>query len=277
MRMLFTPIKPAVFAVSLLLAAGGCDMKKDIDLPLPAFTHQPVVECYLENGQPVQLLLTETSDYFDSPLPEGIEGATITITRGGITDTLTEIAGLQNQLDTLTEKAYNYKLAGDLQVQPGETFSLVVKDPKGRTITGTTTFKQPVPIDTIRYFFQGDTIASVFAYFTDPAGEENYYRFMVHRDTPLGLREDDDLSSDRISNGQVNSFNTRYNFHHGDTLVITLYNIEKQYYDFLRTVRDANQANGNPFAQPTSIQSTVSGGMGVFTNLSYYRTKVIVP
>jgi hypothetical protein len=41
-------------------------------------------------------------------------------------------------------------------------------------------------------------------------------------------------------------------------------------------VEDARSANGNPFAQPVTIKSTVTGGFGVFTHLNYQTRELII-
>ncbi len=265
-----------IFALCSFVLLYSCNMNKDIDVPLPGYEKQPVIEAYVIKGNKFRVLLTQTSSYFDSPLPVPIKGATVIFTHNGQTDTLQELTTLEQQYDTATSKFYNYQLNKQIAPNPGDQFALMVNLADGKTITGTSTFLNAVPIDTIKFTGDGDDI-SLAAYYHDPAHEENYYRFLVHKNTPEGNLEDDDLGSDRLNNGKYNSFYTSDKFKHGDTLVVTLYSIEKAYYDFIRTVEDADNANGNPFAQPATIQSTVTGGLGVFTSLPYHRRVVIIP
>jgi hypothetical protein len=41
-------------------------------------------------------------------------------------------------------------------------------------------------------------------------------------------------------------------------------------------VSSAANANGNPFAQPAKVKSTVQGGLGVFATLVYDRKKIVI-
>ena len=59
--------------------------------------------------------------------------------------------------------------------------------------------------------------------------------------------------------------------------VVTFFNLSEEYYRYLRSVRLADNANGNPFAQPASIKSNISGGIGIFTNLVYQRDTIYLP
>ncbi|HSI89864.1 MAG TPA: DUF4249 family protein, partial [Adhaeribacter sp.] len=86
----------------------------------------------------------------------------------------------------------------------------------------------------------------------------------------------DFFATDRLNNGENIMFGTTYRFTPGDTLFVTLYHLERSYYDFLNTVDDAQDANGNPFAQPSAVKSTVQGGLGVFTTLVYDRRQVVL-
>ena len=52
--------------------------------------------------------------------------------------------------------------------------------------------------------------------------------------------------------------------------------MDADHYSFQQSVREAIRANGNPFAQPARIRSTVQGGLGVFTVLVADRKTVIL-
>jgi hypothetical protein len=69
---------------------------------------------------------------------------------------------------------------------------------------------------------------------------------------------------------------TSYRFYGGDTITATLYHTDRTFYRFRQSVRDARNANGNPFAQPSAVYGNVEGGIGIFSVLSGTRvTKII--
>jgi hypothetical protein len=268
-------MKRLLYLMPLALLTG-CDLEKTIEVPLPAFDHQLMVECYLQPGKPYALSLRTTSDYFASPLPPDVPNATVVITHKGQSDTLKYIPGLFNQLDTITRKFNNYRSSTLMNGQPGDLYSLYIKDQQGRTITGTATFLPAVPIDTLEVNFNAQDEVSVSAFLQDPPGKANFYRFMCSQKKPENDAERDFFTSDRIRDGEYIAYGTGYRYHNGDTLVISLYSLEKPYYTFLNTINDAEDANGNPFAQPAVIESTVQGGFGAFTVLSFDRDTIIV-
>ena len=81
---------------------------------------------------------------------------------------------------------------------------------------------------------------------------------------------------DRLNDGTNFTLGTSYIFDPGDRLFVTLYHFDRPYYLFRQSVNDARNANGNPFSQPSAIKSTVEGGIGVFTILSYERKRLYI-
>ena len=60
-------------SISLItLAMFSCDLEKEVEIDLPDYEGRLVVECYLEPGEPMTLLLTKSSPYFEA-FPENPE------------------------------------------------------------------------------------------------------------------------------------------------------------------------------------------------------------
>ena len=53
-----------------------------------------------------------------------------------------------------------------------------------------------------------------------------------------------------------------------DTVIVHLYHINKEWYDFLITVRKAKAGSSGPFVEPVNVISNVEGGLGIFTTLN---------
>ena len=68
-----------------------------------------------------------------------------------------------------------------------------------------------------------------------------------------------------------------YNFDSGDLIIGTIYHIDKAYYDYLFTTRNAENANYSPFIEPSGLISNIEGGHGIFTFLSYTRDTIQLP
>jgi hypothetical protein len=182
-------------------------------------------------------------------------------------------------------KFYTHIGRDTLVARTGEVFKLEVSDNQGRRVTGTTTVMAPIPIDSVEYKFNDKTGSERKAYFLtnflDPPTLDDCYRLQIHKGDPargalLKSPVSDITLEDRLVNGKPVVVGTSYRFSSGDTLTATLYHTDRAYYRFRQSVRDARNANGNPFAQPSAIYSNVQGGVGIFTVLSPTRaTKVV--
>jgi hypothetical protein len=249
----------------------SCSLEKDFEIELPALKPQLVAECYLVPGEPYRLTLTESTTYLADPEPEIVDDATVVILHNGQADTLRQAP----YFDRKTRKIYTHVSKTIMTGKPGEVYTLQITDAAGRRLTGTTTVQATVPIDTVQAVYNSENKAYLLVKFMDPKAT-NYYYFSVHPDSLNAEDNVDYTADDAINNGNLFAFGTGYDFEKSDTAIVTLYHLEKPYYDFLNSVDNAQSANGNPFAQPAGIQSTVQGGLGVFTNLTFDRKVIIL-
>jgi hypothetical protein len=261
----------------------SCNLEKEIEIDLPDYEPKTVVECYLEPGKPFQLLLTRSASYFapfdtnTSDLLQNllVNGARVSISHAG------KRYDLNNQLviDQEAQKLYNYFNQELVPQDYSDDFELNIEFQDGSTITGTTRILPVVPLDSIVVEFQeGDTLARVLTYFTDIPDENNYYRRMLHQNSLDSLPMQDFTLDDRVVEDAV-VFGTGYEFAVGDTIFNTLFHIDRTYFDFLESVNNAVLSNGNPFGQPSPINSKLEGtarSVGIFTGLSYTRQMTLV-
>jgi hypothetical protein len=271
-------MRPAIrlFIPYLLPLAGlltGCDLEKEIEVPLPSYASKLVVECYLEEGRPYRMAVTESVSYFEGPRLPVVNDADVNITYG---DNRVKL-NYSVDVDTFYRKAYNYLSSSRVNSTRNSVYTLQVKDPRGRTITGEARFLPKIPIKSVEWKYNKDELAFLLVKFddTDPA-ITNYYRFQIHKDS-LNKNADVDFNLDDTfnTNGEI-TLGTGYNYQRGDTVYVSVFHVEKNYYDFLESVSSAANANGNPFAQPAKVKSTVQGGLGVFATLVYDRKKIVI-
>jgi hypothetical protein len=265
---------PVYNAFLLILASllTGCNLEKEIDVPLPAYEDKLVVECYLEEDKLYRMSVSESVSYFEGPRLPIITDADVSISYG--TNRVKLLYSVS--VDTFYRKAYNYIAYTRVRPRQNVIYTLNVKDSKGRTVTGTTTFLPKIPIKSVEWKYNKDEFAFLLVKFEDDPAVSNYYRFQIHRDS-LNKNADVDFNLDDsfTTNGEI-TLGTGYNFQRGDTVYVSLYHLEKKYYDFLETVSSAASANGNPFAQPARVKSTVEGGLGVFAALVYDRKRIVI-
>jgi hypothetical protein len=270
---------------SALLWAISCNLTKDVEIDLPEYDRQPVVECYLEPGKPFRLLLTRSYAFFD---PLGIDstflektllqGATVTITYNGQTETLLNIPSL----DLNPLKLYNYTGVNFVPATPGIEYTLNITLPDGAgNINARTTMLPPVPIDSvvIQWNTEGDSLARALTYITDDKSTENFYRRMLNYQSLDSIPQQDFISPDRFTTTASIVFGTGYELVKGDTIFNTIFHMDKPYYDYVESIQLAIIANLNPFAQPSQIKSNVQGSgnpLGIFTCLLYDRDTTII-
>lgn len=268
----------------ILFTLAACNLEQEVDLNLPAYESQIVVESYLEVGEPFTLLLTKSAAYFDAlpTLDESLvetlfeQDATVSINLNGKTYEL----GNELGVNPFTGKFYNYVNPEAVPENYDDVFTLNITTKDGETITGTTQLLPAVTADSLIVEFNEniDTLARFLAYYSDDETQDNWYRRMLHFGTLDTLEQDFALNDQFVDNGAL-VFGTGYDYVEGDTLLSTFIHIEEAYHDFLESIQGAIDSNGNPFGQPSSILSNVTGTadpIGIFTGLAIDRRQVII-
>lgn len=278
----------------LLVGLAGCGaLQNDVNVPLPYYANQLVVECYLQNGEVPRLTITESVPYLDEGQAAAAGSQILKLPNGqnvqlptDVAVTLTLPGGRPLPLrykpgyDAATGKFYTHVGSAPLLAQAGQQFGFDAQDKRGRHLTATTIVPTFIPIDSVKYKYNDLTGDNKKAYFqtswTDPGASADYYRLMLHKGKPANNSETDRDISDQLFNGQPYAQVSSYRFRPGDTITATLYHLDSLFYAFRLSVNDARNANGNPFAQPSAIHSTVQGGLGVFTVLVSDERRVVL-
>lgn len=274
---------PFIIILISILLFEACNLEKEIEIDLPDYESRPVVECYLEPGQPFALSLSQSASYFDT-FPNLnlsflqkvlISDAKVSITHLGKTYELKNTF----RFNSRTQKVFNYYNTELVPTDFNNNFELRITLADGKIIESSTRILKKVPIDSLVVQFQEkDTMARVLTYLTDVPNQANYYRRMLHKSSLDSLAEQDFILDDRIVEN-VLAFGTGYDYEVGDTVISTIFHIDKEYYNFLESVFNARDSNGNPFGSPSPIISNVrgtAGAIGIFTGVSYDRKIVIV-
>lgn len=272
--------KRLLLFVPVLVAVAACNMEREVEIELPEYERELVVECFMEVGDPFRLLVSESVGFYEGGDTPIVSGALVIISHGSVRDTL--VPGVY--VDPLGFKVFNFGSTSLVPADYTTEYSLEVVHPDGRTVTGTARVMPKVEMGSLSLSYNADSLAAITMHWPDMAGQANFYRMTLHlgtvfhgdpnRENPLYL---DFTLDDRIGDGETFTISTLFDFESGDTLITTLYQIDEPYWRYLSSLDDAISSNGNPFAQPGIIRSTVSGGMGVFTGFHYDRDTIIVP
>lgn len=275
-----------LFILAFLATSCG-SLEKEIDLELPAYESQYVVECYLEPGDKFRLVLTRSVPYFE-PFPADpadfvsnilVDNAEVVISHAG-KDYI-----LENELDVAyffdKAKVYNYYSAEKVPADYNSDFHLKITTPDGKMITATTRLLPVVPIDSVVVEFdtERDTLARALTYVTDDPSMDNYYRRMFHINSLDSIPDQDFTTNDDFVDDKKLVFGSGFELREGDTIYNTIYHIDRAYFDFWESTFNAVSSNGNPFGQPSAIISNLGGdadAIGIFTGLSFDRVITVV-
>lgn len=268
--------------LAVVLSLQACrPFENNLELDIPPFTPELFVECYLVPGKPYRLALSQTQDYFAefNNLPF-YNNAIVEIEFQGVRHRLTSSTSTFNIVEPFFDGAKTYNFASTDLVPNGNnlTFKLYINDTlKNRKLVAETGSRLAIPFDSVRARINLKPEVSGFAYFKDPAGIDNFYRYMLHQNTISSKAKQDIATSDDLFDGTQVPFGSRYDMEKGDTLIFTLCHIDSFYFKFLRNVGGSVRTAGSPFAQPNQMISNINGGKGIFTYLPFVRDTIIVP
>jgi hypothetical protein len=262
------------FSFCLLLLIASCS--KDYDIQLPANKSALAVECYLEDGQPIRVLISETTALLDTNLtPPIFIQATVIISHGNVKDTLKPMTFIDIEKKRVFNYGSNKIVKADFTGK--ETYRIDVYDTKGRHAYGTTHFIKPVEIESLTPVFNNENKAFCLTKFKDDPSVKNYFRLVLNKNTFTDSSEMDivlDNSFANSSNEYV--YGSGYSFKKGDVINARVFHLTYDYYLYLTTLQNAQSALVNPFAVSGEVVSNIKGGVGVFAALSYATKSVTV-
>lgn len=262
-----------ILFLSGCIFSGSCT--KPVTVNLPPDENRLVVEAYLTPQKRMAVALQNSTGISSTQPAALVSRARVTIQHNGITDTLRNIL----YVDTASGRVFNYSTPVLMSNDYVNTYTLTIFDSTtSKLYTATTKLLPPVLIDSVSHAVNVDNDVSIGFVFTDPAGTADYYRRFVFLNESNPDNRGNFRFTDRLFNGQQFSLFTRFIYKSGDTATVRLYRLNKDYFDFLESINTAEDAAGNPLAQPVFAKGNISGdALGIFTTLSYAERKYIVP
>jgi hypothetical protein len=267
--------------IGSIIGFSSCNLEKSVNVELPPYESQKILECYLEPGKPFRALLTKSSPYFSeldfSDLTRILatileDSAKVQIKYGNQTVVLTNTLSL----DQINEKVYNYSSTELVPADYSSEFELEIILQDGKKITSKTKISPPVAIDSVRVEYNQEMKARALTYISDNPNTKDYYRRMLNLNSLKdSIPKQDFLADDQILQGSTRLvFGSGFQFKKNDTLYNSILRINKDYFDFLSSVKNAVSNNGNPFGQPGVIFSNLQGttnALGIFTGFTTVR------
>jgi hypothetical protein len=261
-------MKNALISILLLSSTMGCFSciaKNNLDIQVPQQQKQVVVECYLTPGYPAELTLAESNTLDDELVLLALWNAQAYI----VTDTGT--LQLQNILYQKLDRQILVNYSNKDTIKSGHSFfNMVITTKKGVRLQASTGIVSQVHIKKVTFNENSITadhdITNVAgAYFklvatTYEQGKEDATRFELY--------DQNNCAPGSCTLSWKNFRGT------ADSMVITLYHIQKDYYDYMRSVRNANGAYKDPFLNPEAIRSNIKGGIGLFTYYTFDKRSI---
>jgi hypothetical protein len=232
--------------------------------------------------------LTRSADYFNDLPASKVTNATVTMTDGSAFYTLRE-----------TEPGVSgiYEADSSFRGVIGKTYALNIDLPSAignqTNYSSSCKIMKVARLDSIRAEFNSSMGKNGFwqvkIYAMEPGDEVNYYMLKYYRN---GVLISDSItkwatSDDKYFNGSyINGLTAFYinnnhpweTLHTGDTLLVQMSGITKEYYNFINQVQQAGL--NIPFfsGPPANVEGNISnGGIGFFAAYSNVYAKTIVP
>ncbi len=293
-------IKRIAYFILVSIFLAGCE--KSITFTPENAESLVVVEATIENGQAPIVILSNSVNYFSQISPEILAGsfirnASIEISNGILTHKLKEyiIPGL-NGYNLYYYSVDSASLSTAFKGEFGKSYSLNITT-GGKDYTANTSIpllakkidslwwdKAPGNIDT--------SFVKVVARVTDPPGYGNYIRYFTRRNQEPFWPGRNSAFDDQVVDGKTYDVQidrgvnrneeideeTYALFDRGDTVTIKQCNIDKQTYDFWRTIEYSYASIGNPFSSPTKVLGNIKGGgLGYFGGYAAQYISLIIP
>lgn len=299
-------MKNWIHILALLVLVASCT--KEVEIDIPGYEEQLVVDGRIETNMPPIILLTKSQQVYaptdlDAFLNSFISGATITLSDGTNSTTLTEICSnnlppgteelAASMLGIPADQLANYSICAYTTLDPaflgqvGKVYTLTVSY-EGQTYTAQTSIVQPTALDNLFWQPEPGLTDHGFSWATlsDPPGQFDAYFWEVKRlngDSsdanfiPVYSPATDDEFFDGLTfdfwyenpYGRDMEDSVRWMYRKGDTVVIKVSKIDDVSFDFFEKKYLQIQTAGNPFATPTSIPSNFNNGaLGIWAGFS---------
>lgn len=274
--------------------------ERTIDFDLNESTPKLVVEATIENDEYPMVFLSNSLNYFSEISPDivansFVHNAEIFITTGSQTHKLKEysipLGGYRFYYYTIDSANMSTAFKGQLNT----SYNLrIVHD--GQEYTSSTTIPANAKqIDSIWWqqapVFVDSNRVAVMIKVTDPPGYGNYIRYFTKRNQEPFYPGLFSVFDDQIIDGSTYSVQVEravprseeqeenfVYFFKGDTVTLKFCDIDKQTYDFWRTMEFSYSSVGNPFSSPTRVLSNISGNaLGYFGGYACQFRTIIIP
>lgn len=241
--------------------------QKVIDVDLNSSSPHIVIEGYISDQPgPYWVRISQTVNYNQPNTFPPVSGATVTLS-----DNI-------GNSELLTEFIPGFYMSSLMQGVPGRTYTLTVLS-DGVTYAASSMMPSPVAIDYLlqnSFSFGMDNSKTVEVHFRDPAGIDNYYRFVEIKN---GVQQQFMfLINDQLQDGnEIAStlFADEDTLRTGDSVSVQLRSIDKNVYNYFRSLSQVVSSSSSSTSPANPPSNLSNGALGYFSAYAV-RTKFII-
>lgn len=278
---------------------------KEVQIDIPGYQEQLVVDGRIETGQPAIVLLSKSANVysstnFDSYLNSFVDDAIVVLSDGTQTDTLTKICtddlppGFEQIAAGIfgipAEILVNLHLCAYVSLnmlgEVGKTYTLQITH-EGKQYAASSKILDPVALDSLYWKPEGNFTDRGFSWaqLTDPNNTADAYLWEVKYLQDFQFSKTfNPYFNDKFFNGLTFDFayenpmsfedttsNNAYRgfFKQGDTIVVKMSKLGLKEYNYFDKKYNQIFSGGSPFAVPTNIPTNIDGGaLGIWVAYS---------
>jgi hypothetical protein len=276
-----------------------------VQIDIPGYKEQLVVDGRIETGQPAIVLLSKSSNVYSSTNYESylnsfVDDAIVVLSNGTQTDTLTKICtddlppGLEQVAAGIfgipAEILVNLHLCAYVSMnmlgEVGKTYTMQISH-QGKQYQASSKILNPTAADSLYWKPEGNFTDRGFSWvnLSDPAATSDSYLWEVKYLQDVQFSKTfNPYFNDKFFNGLTFEFayenpmsfndpngNDAYRGYYqlGDTIVVKLSKIGGKEYNYFEKKYNQIYSGGSPFAVPTNIPTNIEGGaLGVWVAYS---------
>ena len=242
------------------LLVASCELDRSLDMYLPQGDPVPLVEAYLVEGEPMEILFSRSNTLQEPVKINLIWNASVYIIDGN--DSLK----LKNIIKVERKKGFLYNYLLDTLVNAKKTeYELYIEKDGFDPVRAICHPVGPVQIEDVAYH---DAMLDVKSRnLGNPS--ENYYMLRVNSFSGDSLSDVSQVISDQhnLPEGDI-TISYPFTYETQDSIRVDLYRVDSTTYDYQRSISNALGANRDPFTAPSPFRGNVENAWGIFTYVS---------
>ncbi|MBO0593509.1 DUF4249 domain-containing protein [Cellulophaga sp. E16_2] len=270
-----------ILVTCLILGIFSCE--EVIELDLNSVTPQVVIEGFVTDEiGPYTIQIKKTVDFYDSNTFPAQEDAQVKISddRGNEEFLIETSPGIYQTSTLQGERGVTYNLEVELE---GVNYTAKSRMPENLIVLDTLTSEF---LEESIFYKEGYYVT---AYFSDPPDIDNYYRLqvLVNGEVYIFTFENEDgeveqserdinfwLTNDKFTDGNLQDFEFPHTLKAGDTLEITLQQLDRATFDYYNNLVDVIYGDG--IAPSNPISNINNGALGYFGAFSVAKRTIVI-